>query len=141
VIGRITASFRAPLVWDYRLGWYRPQDFVVEQGGKILNPEKIFEDWKARQQVNRNSYWYRLYNKEYEFRCDPVPMIHRHRGHKGCYYRSMKTMQERKASLAAKEDEIPWRARRNFRNLPNAWDDYPRFMQKNWKKFRKHQWK
>lgn len=63
--------------------------------------------------------------------------------HTGCHLRHMKTTQERRWANAWDDEEFApkYRARRSGHNLPNVWDDYWRFNQKNWKKFRNHQWK
>ena len=84
----------------------------------------------------------------YEYRCDPVPYVRCHRGaHYGHrYLRYPKTTQERRAYFLT-EDELYYgvrlRARRSIRGLPNAWDDYYRgdIHAKNWKKYRRTQYK
>ena len=47
----------------------------------------------------------------------------RNKAHK-CY-RNPKTLAERKAALAAKEDGLKVRPKRNAKNLPNSYDDLP----------------
>lgn len=102
----------------------------------VVCSEKPVEE---KNKVNRSSYWYRLYNKIYVYRDGPVPYVgKRNHGH---YYRRMKTTQERRWSYSAVVDGVPWRARRNARNLPNPWDDIVIGRLKNWKKYRKTQWK
>lgn len=63
----------------------------------------------------------------------------------GHYYRRFRTLNERKQSEFWKGEEFTPkpRARRNFKNLPDSWDDCPisSWKDRNWKKFRKHQWK
>lgn len=65
---------------------------------------------------------------------------HHYRG-----FRHIRTTQERRASVhvLAEEGEPPFRAARNTHNLPNYWDDmyHSDWGQKNWKRFRKTQWK
>ena len=39
------------------------------------------------------------------------------------YFRAPKTTAERRAAIRAKEDGVRVRAKRNHKNLPNAWDD------------------
>jgi len=65
---------------------------------------------------------------------------------KHCHsYRRPHTTQERRWAHAWDDEEFapPPRARRNARNLPDAWDDVWRWHgdTKNWKNYRKHQWK
>lgn len=116
------------------------------KSGSIIDPEQIKKDWNEylrslTHHSRHRTWWYYRNNRVYEFRKDPVPFIGVSHHHKGTYYRHMKTTQERRLSLATKEDGVCWRGKRNFHNLVNAWDDWIRFNQKNWKKFRKHQWK
>ncbi|HCW06988.1 MAG TPA: hypothetical protein DGG95_06450 [Cytophagales bacterium] len=117
-------------------------DFVAMQKGIVLDPTKIREDLKefnyATGRQKHKAWWYRS-NKIYTYRGGPVPYIGKRSG--GGYYRHMKTTQERRWSFAAKVDGVPWRARRNARNLPNPWDDICRTVTKSWKKHRKTQWK
>ena len=161
IIGGIWTSFRA-VRYTYNVWWSASLGRSVEEkipiytiwvahwdhkSGPIVNPEQLKEDWKEYCNENRRrhgryrSWWYHRNNRVFEFRCDPVPFIHKYHSHKGTYYRHMKTTQERRWSLAEKDDGVRWRARRNFHNLPNAWDDWARHNEKNWKRFRKHQWK
>lgn len=64
--------------------------------------------------------------------------------HRSCF-RHPKTIQERIASVSIliEEDEPTWRSSRNFRNLPSSYDDIPHLdaNNRNWKRFRKTQWK
>lgn len=69
-------------------------------------------------------------------------------GHKrGSYrwFRQPRTTQERRWAKAWDDEEFAPKTRcsRNFRNLPNAWDDYTRrdADDRSWKRHRKHQWK
>lgn len=62
----------------------------------------------------------------------------------GHWYRHPKTTQERRWANAWDDEEFAPRIRtkRNARHLPNSWDDLPRGSKgKNWKNYRKHQWK
>ena len=76
------------------------------------------------------------------FRFDPVPYTGNFKGY-GCYYRNIKTTQERK--YACDPEHKPYiRGKRNFRNLPESWDDIPvsRYsIKKSWKRTKKRkQW-
>lgn len=91
----------------------------------------------------------RLGRKRYDpsdFRLRPVPGTGR-RGGWGRWLRRMRTTQERRAAEAIAHDEdcievkVKARARRNFSNLVNAWDDVPRGCERSWKRVRRTQWK
>ena len=60
-------------------------------------------------------------------------------------YRAIKTTNERRQleSTKGEENAPKIRAARNFRNLPNSWDDFMSHNDKSWKtqSKRKHQWK
>ena len=62
---------------------------------------------------------------------------------RGGYMRKIHTTPERRWAHAWDDEEFApkCRCKRNAKNLPESWDDYWRNNQKNWKKFRKHQWK
>lgn len=61
------------------------------------------------------------------------------------FYRRIRTTHERRWAHAWDDEEFApkVRSRRNARNLPNSWDDIPRFdwRHRSWKRYRKHQWK
>ena len=64
--------------------------------------------------------------------------------HRGCRMRQMHTTPERRATFACEDQEEhapKIRGRRKNKSLPESYHDYGRFNQKNWKKFRNHQWK
>lgn len=70
----------------------------------------------------------------------PVPRTGRRGG--GRYHRALHTTSERRqAFFFLEEGEVAPRARRNAANIPNSWDDYPLCRQRNWKKFRRQQYK
>ena len=82
-------------------------------------------------------YFKSLYSKNfYYYRYDPVPGVHKYP--KGHYYRRIRTTQERRWSCF---DHEYFRMKRNHKNIPNSWDDIQRHFQRNWKKFRKTQYK
>lgn len=117
------------------------------KSGSIIDPAQLKKDWDEylnelhRLRTSHKRWWYRWNNKIFEYRNGPVPFIGRHHSHRGSWYRHMKTTQERRWSLAEKEDGVRGRAKRNIHNIPNSWDDWARHNEKNWKRFRKNQWK
>lgn len=60
-------------------------------------------------------------------------------------FRGIRTFQERKWAHAWDDEEFApkVRAKRQGKNLPDPWDDYPHRDQDDrcWKRYRKHQWK
>lgn len=86
-----------------------------------------------------NTRWYYIPDNYPGFRNGPVPGTGRGRGYN--YHRSPKTTNERRWSLADKEYTRP---KRNFRMLPDTWDDIPRSdvrIKRSWKKQKKKkQW-
>lgn len=82
-------------------------------------------------------YFKSLYSKNYYYyRYGPVPGIHKHKN--GSYFRRIKTTQERRWSCF---DQEYFRRKRNHKNIPDSWWDIKRCNQKNWKKFRRTQYK
>ena len=67
----------------------------------------------------------------YRFRQDPVPGIGRNRGHFRCWYRLPRTTAEFR-DMADKENE-PYIRRRRRKQIPTAWDDIPKCVQRSWK--------
>ncbi len=142
---RITRSIWSSSIEKVRIEihWVAHWD---HKSGPVIDPTQLRSDWTDyRNELNRkrrfsSSYWSR-YHRGYLFRYDPVPCVQRHHWHKESYFRDIKTTQEKRRSFAAKEDGVKCRAKRNFHNLPDAWDDISRNWEKNWKRFRKHQWK
>jgi len=80
-----------------------------------------------------------FWNKHYVFRRTPIPGTGR-KSRYGCWLRKPKTTQERRMYLAH-FGQGKMRAKRNFSNLPETWDDICRHHDRSWKnkKFRK-QW-
>jgi len=91
--------------------------------------------------------WYKGYNSmvvvPFRYRYDSVPGIRKfHGSYFKNYYKTPRTTNERRAWFVS---EGFGRARRNFMNLPNAYDDHPRadrYFDTSWKKNRKvkRQW-
>jgi hypothetical protein len=71
------------------------------------------------------------------FRRAPVPFTGRGRGWTG--FRHPRTAAEIAANAAAVDDGFPVPGRR--RNLPTAWDDLPRHVERSWKAHRRTQWR
>lgn len=61
----------------------------------------------------------------------------------GYWLRLPRSTQERRQSQETWEGLVKIRAKRNARNLPDAWDDVPRddFDDRCWKRHRRHQYK
>jgi hypothetical protein len=80
-----------------------------------------------------------------EFRRGPVPGVHK-RGRYG-WFRGMDTYAARRAAAGfATDDEageagVRHRAKRNLANLPTAWNDIGRCVDRSWKRHRLNQWK
>ena len=70
----------------------------------------------------------------------PVPFTGRR--HLGSVYRSLRTLRSR-AQAQCLDVEEPMGRPRAWKNLPTAWDDFARadFGQKNWKRYRRTQWR
>jgi len=80
------------------------------------------------------------YGSPFRYRFDPVPFIRCYKNSIRHYYRRVKTTQERRWSLV---DTKYIRSKRNFRNLPNPWNDYniADNKQRGWKRTKKkRQW-
>lgn len=103
--------------------------------------------WKIEEVYNQYLYieWRRR-QKPFVLRNGPVEGIGHSHWHKGSYYRRVKTFQEHRSDFTTEDEDfygVKVRCKRNSKNLPNAWDDIPRHCcdRKNWKYYRKHQWK
>jgi len=80
-----------------------------------------------------------IYSQDYSgYRRDPVPYTGRNRHGYSKYFRKIKTTQERRMFFKYKKY---CRGKRSYRMLPDSWDDILRNIEKNWKKYRKTQWK
>ena len=132
--------------WDFRLDtpayFYYPYILRTEFGDVVT----VDELWNARTtKISWRAGWMSARN-DFEFRNGPVPYTGGRRRWVGC--RHMKTTQEICEADALRFDDdaqyygIKARAKRNRANLPEAWDDHWRpYDQKNWKNYRKNQWK
>lgn len=92
--------------------------------------------------------WYRQsFVHNYKIRCDPVPFIGKSCTHR--YYKQPKTTAEKRDwdrtlfSISEAGYNVKLNKKRSPRNMPQAWDDYPRacYKDKSWKRFRKTQYK
>lgn len=98
--------------------------------GKVIDPTHLVGLARAHYQLS--NYW----------RYPGTKSSKRHV--RGSWLKLIHTTPERRATFACEDQEEyapKVRARRNSTNLLETWDDYQRFNQKNWKKFRNHQWK
>ncbi len=132
--------------WDCRIDtpYYYYYTYILQTDlGESVTVDELMN---ARSDTGTwyNRYWSR--HHPHVFRCGPVPNISSRRYRSG--YRHMGTTQEICEADALRFDEdaqdygIKARAKRNRSNLPGAWDDYWRPCgQKNWKHYRKTQWK
>lgn len=119
--------------------------------GLMIPVWKVMEVWRTQPHTSRrdNRWYYRRRNK-FKFRDGSVEGIRcwkpgRYRG-----YRHIQTHQEiRENDFLDNYDEdaieykVKARGRRRRHNLPTPWDDIRchSYGRKNWKHFRKHQWK
>jgi hypothetical protein len=87
------------------------------------NTNQYFDKWQI--------YWRILKKHGYEYRKDPIPGIHKRKNHRGSWMRTGFCMNEKRAY-----DKEFTRAKRKPKNLPDAWNDYPRADTLN-----KHSWK
>lgn len=125
----------------------------------------IIPEWKIIEEIKNSkiiAYWDNIYIKEhrnsvfckrknYVFRKGSVPCIGKKRGQMKHLFRHPKTFQEIKNSYSIEnfnskyENEffIKIRPNRNSSNLPDLYDDLIRknYKEKNWKRYRKTQWK
>jgi len=100
-----------------------------------VEDERLDAAFAARAEAWRRR-WRRLL-AEIPFRAAPVPFTGRRGGWVG--FRRPRTTAEIAANAAALDDGIPVRGRR--RNLPSAWDDLPRQVQRSWKAHRRTRWR
>jgi hypothetical protein len=74
----------------------------------------------------------------YRYRIDPVPFVHKKRGKFRNWYKTPRVMNEKR-----QWDREYTRLKRNPKNLPDPYDDYPRsdIYDRSWKKHKKkRQW-
>ncbi len=107
----------------------RYHEYILRDSiGNILDPDEVRAAYNKAHPYRR-SWWYYPGTKR-NFRS---------------MYRRPRTTQERRWANAWDDEEFATkvRARRNYRNLPNSWDDIPHtdWSYRNWKHYRKHQWK
>ena len=127
---------RKPILIDEKSTLY-----VVEKDGVTLDPENIkndFRKYNLNKRKNRN----KKYIKKFIYRKTPVPDTGKRHWYKS-YFRHMRTTQERRWSFLGENEDYPikLRTKRSFKYIPNSWDDIVKERHKNWKKYRKHQYK
>lgn len=78
-----------------------------------------------------------------EFRRSPVPRTGKR--HRNCWYRSIRTTQERRARAALETDDEAidsgYVIRQRRVDLPSSWDDQHRHVSRSWKDHRLTRWK
>ena len=108
----------------------RSHEYILRDSfGDNIDPKIVYDAYHEK-------------NPRYHYRPRWIPGAKR-TWHRGANLRLLHTTPERRWAHAwDDEDDAPkCRASRNAKNLPNSWDDYWRYNQKSWKKFRKTQWK
>ncbi len=126
------------------------QFIVRTEFGDIITPNELRDIYYEEKRSASYYYYQRCYQNRnnFVFRSGPVPRTGRSKW-RGCW-RHPKTTAERREAAHVRYDEelreynIRPRAKRNFRNLPNVWDDFRRsnVYSKSWKyQKRKYQWK
>ena len=102
---------------------------AYNEKGKLLTVDYLLGLARKRAYKNRYRSKYNSWSKK--------------RNNYGNSLRRMRTTQERRWANAWDDEEFApkVRGRRGASSLPNHWDDYHRYNQRNWKKFRKNQWK
>ena len=108
----------------------------------IFIPEHVimnhFERVVAEYKANPFKYTRKLKGKKYNFRDGPVPHVRGGWSKRYRFLRRMKTTAERRENCK-KYDGVKFSGRK--RKLPELHDDIIRSVQRNWKKFRKTQYK
>jgi len=119
--------------------WEYSTSYIVEKDGIILDPKNIEEDFYKYNLDKRKK---KKYIKNFIYRKSPVPYTGKRSLYKN-YFRYIRTTQEKRWSFLGENEIYPvkLRKRRNFKNIPNSWDDIIKERHKNWKKFRKTQYK
>lgn len=106
--------------------------------------EQAYFETKSRRD---HDYYNRYFKPQNGFREGPVKYTGK-RCYRG-YYRRPKTTSERRVAALSEVDEdiqdygIKLRQKRHHNNLPDTWDDNLRSCchDRNWKRYRRHQWK
>jgi len=118
----------------------------IDECGLIIPPWRVIQEYNNLPKSKKRSYRRHWRGGRYVFRRGPVEGIRKWRG--GTWLRGPRTLQEnREANFFFEHDEeardykIKGRAHRS--KLPTLWDDRCRsnYGVKNWKQYRKHQWK
>ena len=132
----------------YYINWFKRRYNLFDDCGLIIPLWKIAE---CSENLGRPGVRVLFYDREYPgFRRDPIPRTgNRMTNWFSTYYKTPSHLNEKKhtaghnADDAVKYYNVKIRCKRNLRNLPNPWDDYPRSDirdRKNWKSQRKTQW-
>ena len=112
--------------------------YILYEDEKILNKSEI----KKEAEICYDEYLRKRHNRHYsfEFRKEPVPGIRKGYFHSN-YYRKVKKG-KREYSIMVETAYISRRNISDKKELILSWmDDHPRSIQRNWKKYRRNQWK
>lgn len=124
--------------------WCRGDSHIVyDELGLVVPVSKLKYTYENLPPIYwRSSLW--KYYRDEHFRRLPVPYTRCYRGGGG-WYRSPRTMNERRAAEALEVDdemrEYGIRPRRKGYSIPSAWDDILRNREINWKRQRRKQWR
>lgn len=136
-------DFKKRWTWS-DVSYYQSQYIVTTEFGDSITVNELREITRIPRK-----WWNRWnYNPDKDFRNGPLRGSSFRRCSGGSYRRP-KTTQERRIAYAHDYDDdlkfygVKVRAKRNFRNLPDVYDDLVRSneSQKNWKRYRKIQYK
>ena len=114
---------------------------VRDKFGSVFTSTEILGDIRVHNNSTRNlNQWFRR-KLDFVYRETPVPYTGKRDWSFHNYYKVPRVVQEKKWNIAHKEYV---RRKRQPNHLPNPYDDYPRgdsHNRKNWKKYRRTQWK
>lgn len=123
------------------VGWkpFPPHIVCRSEHGDPVAPERLCELLRGS---HRPWYW-RVEQRPAGFRCEPVPGVHKRGGYR--YFRRPKTNRDLKHQNAHLDDlaDLDLQAFKvaRDRDVPTSWDDIPRHVERNWKRFRKTQYR
>lgn len=120
---------------------FKHSNFIMrDEFGKTLTLADFMDLIHMGKEPVRSLYFYR-----FGYYCGegPVPGTGKSRSHRGSYFKVFSSVPEMRQNQVIEADEPVARAQRNLHNLSSAWDDDIRKdrRNKNWKRFRKTQYK
>lgn len=125
--------------FEYKIEMIQRSIMVIDEYDRTIDPRHYRKEIENYVFPKPERY-YRRNIGPFVFRSGPVPGIRRRRSHRGSYYRHPKTTQERRLSCDNEIKEFI-KPSRNFRNLPDVWEEIPRNRDHCWKaKKIKKQW-